>query len=262
MGLEPGRTGYNAVLWHPRRGGIEALPRAMAAGLRRPPENGAAVRKVLWRERKALVDGAGLVPYGTMVSTMPLPELLGMLEPKVPAMDAARRALKWIGVVCISYLVRKPPERRRHWVYIPERRYTPFRVGFPANINPDDVPRGRGIVSAEVSYLPGARPSLDSMVARAARDLRALGLLGPVRDLEGVLAVDMPYAYVLFDRNHRATKRAALGFLARHGIMGIGRYGNWNYGGMEDAIREGREAARLVNAYGSRAGERFPAGRD
>jgi protoporphyrinogen oxidase len=234
----------------------------MAARLRRPPETGSAVRKVLWRERKAVVGGAGTVQYSALVSTMPLPELLGMLEPKVGAMEQARRALKWIGVVCINYLVRRPGEIRRHWVYVPERRYSLFRVGFPANINPGDAPAGRGIVSAEVSYLPGRRPPVDSMVARAARDLRALGLLGPVRDLEGVLAVDMPYAYVLFDRNYRAARRAALGFLARHGIIGIGRYGNWNYGGMEDAIREGGEAASLVNAYGARAGDRFPAGRD
>lgn len=254
------RIGYNAQLVHPRHGGIEVLPRAFAAGLATPPVTGAELTRVRWRERVAEFSGAGEVPYGLLVSTLPLPALLGLLDPLPPALARVRKDLRWIGVMCLHVCVRRPHERRRHWVYVPEKRYSFYRFGFPANINRHDAPAGHGIVSAEVSYVPGRRPPLAAAMARCRRELRAMGVIGRDSRVVDELAVDFPTAYVVMDRKYPGARAAALRWLAARGILSIGRYGGWVYGGMEDALVEGRDTGRLIRAYGGRAAAKFAAG--
>jgi len=251
--------GYNAMMWHPRHGGIEALPRAMAGRLAVPVQTGTRVVRLDWQAREAVLQDGRRLPWGVLVTTAPLPQTLGMLSPLPASMHAAGKALKSIGVMCVNVLVRNPRERHRHWIYVPGREASYYRVGFPSNINPADAPRGCGIISAEVSYLPVLRPDPNSVASRVEHDLVKMGLVGHRRDIIKSLVADMPVSYVLFDHKYSPARRAALAFLSRHNILSIGRYGSWVYGGMEDAIREGLDTGSLIRAYGERAGARFPA---
>jgi protoporphyrinogen oxidase len=251
------RTGYNARLEHPRHGGIEVLPNAFARALPRPVTMGSSLTRVRWRDRVAEFVGVAPQPYGVLVSSLPLPALLGRLDPLPPAIARARDHLRWVGVLCLHYLVRGPHERAKHWIYVPERRFPFFRVGFPSNINPADAPRGAGIISAELSYKSGCRPPIGAALARARLGLRDLGVLGRGCRIVREIAVDIPCGYVVFDRAYPEARRTALRWLAARNILSIGRYGSWVYGGMEDAVREGLDTGRLIAAYGERAGARF-----
>lgn len=252
----PSGIGYNAVMWHPRRGGIESLPREMARRLSRPVETGKELSRVRWRSRTAVFNGREEVRYSVLVSTAPLPELLDRIDPLPRAVRAARRGLRHIGVLTVHLCVRSPRDRRSHWIYFPEGRYVFYRFGYPANINPADAPRGCGIISAEVSYGPGRRPAIGELVRRVKRQLRELEALGPEGTVLDTYVADAPFAYVVHDRAHARCRRAALRFLARARIVSVGRYGGWGYGGMEDALREGREAGE-----GLRRRSPGPAGR-
>lgn len=257
LGSAQTRLGYNADLWHPKRGGIERLPIALAATLAEPPVTGDPLVRVDWKNRHAAFGRSGHVDYDVLISTLPLPMLLDRLEPLPPEMRRVRRALRWIGVLCLHVCHRHARERDRHWVYVPERKWSFYRYGFPANINPADAPKGRGIVSAEASYVPGRRPDPAAALARARKELVALGVVGRAADIEHELAVDFPTAYVVMDRKYPGARKTALRWLAARNILSIGRFGGWVYGGMEDALIEGRDTGELVAAYGSRAGSRF-----
>lgn len=260
LARRPLAIGYNADMMHPRGGGIEALPRALAAGLRRPVETGREVLRVRWRERRAVLADGEAMPYDVLVSTLPLPDLLDRLEPLPAALARIRGAFRWIGVLTVHVCVRRPRERHRHWIYTADPGLAFYRVGFPTNIVPGDAPPGHGIMSAEVSYLPGRRPSDATVLRRVLAGLARLRLLGSRRDVEATFIADFPVAYVLMDGAYERIRREALGFLARSGIASIGRYGGWVYGGMEDALREGRDAARAILRWGGRAPARLRAG--
>ncbi len=51
-------------------------------------------------------------------------------------------------------------------------------------------------------------------------------------------------AYVLFDQDYERSRATVLEWLSAQGVTSAGRYGAWAYTGMEDALLEGREAAR------------------
>ena len=54
---------------------------------------------------------------------------------------------------------------------------------------------------------------------------------------------DIPYAYVIFDEHYDPCRKQILDYLAANGAFSGGRWGGWNYGGMEDALLEGKQAA-------------------
>jgi protoporphyrinogen oxidase len=58
----------------------------------------------------------------------------------------------------------------------------------------------------------------------------------------------IPVAYVLFDHDHAAARGRVIDHLRAHGVAVAGRYGNWEYSSMEDAIVSGRDAARAPAA--------------
>jgi protoporphyrinogen oxidase len=56
-------------------------------------------------------------------------------------------------------------------------------------------------------------------------------------------------AYVIFDEHRRKALPAIQGWLQRHGIHSIGRYGAWDYGSMGDAVLDGHACAEQLNAW-------------
>jgi protoporphyrinogen oxidase len=60
-------------------------------------------------------------------------------------------------------------------------------------------------------------------------------------------ATEIPHAYVLYDDAYGPAKKTIVDFLDHAGIQTAGRYGQWEYSSMEDAIMAGRAAARRLN---------------
>ena len=58
--------------------------------------------------------------------------------------------------------------------------------------------------------------------------------------------------YVIFDKNYEQARGHVIDFLAKNGILTAGRWGGWNYGGMEDALLDGKAAAEEIQ--GKKAG--------
>ena len=60
--------------------------------------------------------------------------------------------------------------------------------------------------------------------------------------------LDIPCAYVIYDRNYRKSVEELRGFARENDIYTIGRYGAWEYSGMEDAIWQGKQVADEILA--------------
>ena len=59
-------------------------------------------------------------------------------------------------------------------------------------------------------------------------------------------AREIANAYVLYDDEYGPAKAEILKFLAHAGIQTAGRYGQWEYSSMEDAIIAGRQCAQSI----------------
>ncbi|HTP51342.1 MAG TPA: FAD-dependent oxidoreductase [Anaeromyxobacteraceae bacterium] len=237
-------TGYNASFLYPRQGGIETLVRALASRLARPPECGRwpvaidPVRKV------ATLSTGEEVGFRAIVSTIPLPELVGLVSGAPPAVLEAASALRAIAVTYVNVAARDVGAPGFHWAYLPEERFRAYRVGSASAAVPSSAPAGCRSFWVEFSArepLPAAE-----VEPAAVQTLLALGFLRSPGDVLFLETRSIPHAYVLCDRACAPARDLLLGWLEDRDILAAGRYGRWEYSSMEDALLQGRAAARRL----------------
>jgi protoporphyrinogen oxidase len=248
LGLHDEDVGYNATFRYPASGGIGMLPNGVAdrlSGLRLGHEVTRVHLKERWVE---LADGERL-EWQRLLSTISLPALIDRLVDPLPEeIVEARRALRWVRVLNLALGVEGPAPSDQHWLYFPDPELPFYRVGFPSN-HGDLAPAGCHTVSVEVSLDPGAG-DVEALAAAAQLPLVELGLLD-----EGVVRVRkvtvLDPAYVVFDHPRREAVALLRAFLREHGVMLAGRWAEWKYSAMEDAVLDGMRAARSLGGAGS-----------
>ncbi|MCK5219214.1 FAD-dependent oxidoreductase [bacterium] len=237
----PEGGGYNAKFWYPQTGGIGILGQALSASISRLRLNARAV-SVAPRRRTVDILGLGRIAWQRLISTLPLPVLVAILEQPPRRILEAAKQLHANSVIVVNLGVIRSRPNKTHWLYFPEAEYSFYRVGFPSNYG-RMAPRGRSVLSAEVAVKAGTGwEGRKKLAGRVRRDLIKAGLLEKKDIIEKEYLQYLPYAYVIYDKNHSAARKLILDYLTSQGITSIGRWGGWEYSAMEDAILAGKQA--------------------
>jgi protoporphyrinogen oxidase len=78
-----------------------------------------------------------------------------------------------------------------------------------------------------------------------------MGLIGGPEEVAFARLRKIDWAYVIFNHDYFGALDVIRPFLEQVGIVSAGRYGDWNYSSMEDALLFGRQAAdRARNMLG------------
>ncbi|HEY5658471.1 MAG TPA: FAD-dependent oxidoreductase [Myxococcota bacterium] len=239
---EPQNTGeYNAQFWYPKRGGIEALVRGLAAPLEEIRLRSRVVHVDL--EERTLHTGDG-ASYGwdLAFSSLPLRELCRLSAHHEIA--AGADVLSHSATLVFNIGIRgplAPALRDAHWVYVPDPALPFYRVGVYSNISRGLCPPGCAALYAEVAA-PGDAPlRLAQLQPRVIEALAQLGWVDP----SAILCVSsnaIPCAYVHQTPEAEQFAPWAKQVLRSHGVIPIGRYGLWGYTSMEDSIHSAIDA--------------------
>jgi protoporphyrinogen oxidase len=146
-------------------------------------------------------------------------------------------------VLNIALGVRGPAPVSEHWRYFPDPSVPYYRVGFPSN-HGRLAPEGCHTVSVEISLDPG-RGDVDGELQRADAALEATGLVDPSAVVVRQLTMVDP-AYVVFDHERKQAVATLRQWLSSRGIRLSGRWAEWKYSAMEDAVLDGMAAARRI----------------
>ncbi len=235
--------GYNATFWYPREGGIGALARAFERVIRPIKFHRCAVA-IDWRRKRVVFQNGQQVEYDYLASSVPLVVLGQLLAPLPSSVNSWWRRLRYTSVVAVHVAVRsRQPIEHRHWVYFADPSISFFRVGFPGTLSDRSSPAGTSLLYVEVAVSPEHQLSLNTVADQVVIDLQRVGLIGDLQDVILQYPVAIPFAYIVYDREHHEATKGIHQFLREQGIWSIGRYGRWRYTTMEDAIRDGRDAA-------------------
>jgi len=238
VGLNNRELGYNQRFLYPRLG-IGELPRGMYQRskhvlLEREPRR-------VDLERRVLEFDDERVPFEVLISTVPLKVLLGLIEPLPSEVRAAANLLRASHLYYLDVALERPTRTDFHWVYVPEARYPFYRVGCYTHFSPDLAPPGTGSLYVELAER--SEPNLAELMPRVTAALVEMGVLDDARHVRFARVRRIDYAYVIFDHAYYGALETIRPFLAEARILSTGRYGGWQYGAMEDALREGAEAA-------------------
>jgi hypothetical protein len=137
-------------------------------------------------------------------------------------------------------------------VYVPERDYPFFRVGFLSNVVRSSAPAGCASLFVEKSFPAGARVDTAREIESAVRGLKRMGVLRRGSRIEEIRPVMLDPAYVLFDGFRGEAVRSLAREFRRRSVSLAGRYGAWDYYGMETSMADGVRAAREATRHRGR----------
>ncbi|HYQ40748.1 MAG TPA: FAD-dependent oxidoreductase [Polyangiaceae bacterium] len=238
VGLNDRELGYNTNFIYPRMG-IGQLAQGMA---RRVPklELGKSPLRIELSRRRLRFEHEE-VPFDVLLSSIPLPRLLELID-EVP--EPIRRAAAKLRCSHLHYLdvaLARPSGKDFHWAYVPEEKYPFYRVGCYSHFSPALAPPGKSSLYVELA--DRRPPNLERLLPQVADGLIEMGIIDRADEIEFARARRIDYAYVIFDHEYFAALDAIRPFLDASRIISSGRYGEWNYSAMEDAILFGRSAA-------------------
>ena len=134
-----------------------------------------------------------------------------------------------------------------HWLYVPDKNISFYRVGFYDNIASSD----KGSLYVEVAFAEGQTINPEVEFDSVIKGLRKIGIITN----QEVVAYDyviMDPAYVhIVNQQYIDELREKL---KENNIFTVGRYGGWTYNSMEDCIIEAKETVDEILAYESLMG--------
>ena len=255
LGIKDKAFGYNPSFLYPALDGIKVLPESFLPGIN-GVKNGVELVEVDTKRRRATFhDRTGGVEfvehYESLVSTIPVPELVHRCLDFPAHLKEAADGLRWVSVYNVNLGVSREQVSDKHWLYFPEPEYPFYRLGFPMNFSPSLGRSGCSSMYVEMSHRPTEHVSAEELVERARAGMEQAGILRPDDEIVVADVKDLHYAYVYFDRHRAAALPAILAELERRGIYSVGRYGRWEHTSMEDAIGQGKQLAERLRLQGA-----------
>jgi protoporphyrinogen oxidase len=203
------------------------------------------------RAREIRFANGHVTGYDGLVSSVPLPDLIRMIEGAPPdVVDASRRLACSTGVL-VNIGVNRPDLSEAHMTYFYDEDISFTRLGFPHMLSPRNAPPGTGSIQAEVYFSDKYKPlagSPEDWIEPVIRDLKRCGLL---REDDRVLsshAMLLKYANVIFDLDRASALATVHGYLDELGLAYCGRYGDWGYMWTDESFKSGEAAAERALA--------------
>jgi UDP-galactopyranose mutase len=237
--------GPNAYFLYPRVGGIGAIPNALAKRVENISLN-SIVSEINPKDKRLEVTYTNNSEQkrreaDRVISSVPLPELVKMINAAPEDVVKASEALIFNSLLCFNIGVDREAISDKHWLYFPEKKYPFNRISFPMNLSSETVPKDRSSIVVEVTYR-GKKPDIEETKDRVREGLIDADILNENDKLEVFDALDFKYAYVVYDLNHRRNVNLIQGYLKPLGVSPIGRFGEWEYLNMDKSILSGKKA--------------------
>lgn len=209
------------------------------------------------RTRELKFGNGHSAPYDSLVSSVPLPELIPMISGAPPDVREAAEKLACSTCVLVNVGVDRADLSEAHMSYFYDEDVCFTRLSFPHMLSPSNAPPGCGSIQAEVYFSRKYRPltgTPDDWIEPVLASLKRTGVL---RENDRILSRHtrlVSYANVIFDRDRPSAIRTVHEYLDDIGIDYCGRYGDWGYMWTDESFISGERAVE-------RAVERKPAAR-
>ncbi len=235
--------GINAVYRYPRKGGFGYIGECLANECLDRINSGMEATNIDVDRREIEFNGDTIIPYETILSSLPLPELIKII-PNAP--DEVRKAalkLKTNSMFVVNIGVNRENITDKNWIYFLEKKFSFIRISFPFNQSDNVAPHGTSSISAEIAYgnnnsLPVSKEKMADYVVNELIDAKVLQATDEIVYLK---SIDIKYGYVIFDEERKPAVKRIHDYLKSVDIIPFGRYGLWAYLWSDEAILSGKK---------------------
>ena len=227
--------GYLHQLYYsyPTYGGFESIVTAFAERVKGDIRTNWPVASVAkegegWRVMSATGEERF---YETLVSTIPIHELLKVWKDAPAAAHESAAKLRYNSLVNIMIGCRSDPGHNYTALYVPDPEIMFHRLSFPKAFGEKCVPPGGSSIMAEITTNEGDgiwETSDDALIARAVDEIERIGFV----DRESIVytrVVRFLYGYPVYDLDYRRNVTEMREAVAATGLRLLGRFAQFDY---------------------------------
>jgi protoporphyrinogen oxidase len=195
------------------------------------------------------------IPCDGVLSTLPLPALVGMMTPSLPALVAGHASkLRYRSLKLIYIALKRPQLTDYHWVYLLDEHFRVNRISEQKNVSSHMVPADRTILCIELSCWrdePLWTASDEEIYRIALNDVMQMGYGVTEDEVEEYYVTDIATAYPVYELNFEDHLIPVLeGVHAVPNLLTLGRHGLFLNNSMDDNVLLGMKVADAVGARG------------
>lgn len=198
------------------------------------------------RARELKFSNGVVAPYDSLVSSVPLPDMIRMIDGAPQDVVDASKRLACSTCVLVNIGVNRADLSQAHMSYFYDEDICFTRLGFPHMLTALNAPPGTGSIQAEVYFSDKYRPltgAPEDWIEPVIKDLHRSGVLREDDKILSSKAMLLPYANIIFDLERADALKTVHGYLDDLGIAYCGRYGDWGYMWTDESFMSGELAA-------------------
>jgi protoporphyrinogen oxidase len=261
FGIKADPTTYFTKYMYPQQG-ISVLFENMAAAVRkaggvihlespavRIERDGDRIARVVYLEQGV----EKTIACRGVLSTLPLPQLVNMITPALPATVAQHAAkLRYRSLKLIYIALKRPQLTDYHWVYLLDDHYRVNRMSEQKNVSVSMVPADRTILCIELSCWrdePVWTASDEEVYRIALADLMKMGKGVTEDEVEDYYVTDISTAYPVYELNFEDHLIPVLeGVHAVPNLLTLGRHGLFLNNSMDDNVLLGMKIGDHISS--------------
>jgi Protoporphyrinogen oxidase len=189
------------------------------------------------------------VTYGILISSIPLPDLISIMQGAPEDVLSASKKLAFSTVWLVNLGVARADISEAMVTYFYDEEIIISRINLPHLFSASNAPAGCGTIQAEIYFSDKYKPfegSPQNLIQRTIADLRRCEFLREADQILLADAVECRHANVIYDFDRVPALRIVHGYLDESGVRYCGRFGNWDHAWTDQAFVSGEEAARAA----------------
>lgn len=253
IGIETEGYTHQLNFYYPRLGGFQSLVRAFELKLNSDKIFlNSEIKTVFKEEEKWKVQTqSSLHSYDSIVSTMPIFELIKVLKGEIPkeVLEAVAK-LRYNSMAVVLIGLNKYKYENLTALYVPDKESPAHRYCFSAGFSENLAPKGCSSIFAEITF--NSSVGKDSILSNSTIDRTIYWLVkeGFIEKSE-VCETDIryiKYAYPVYDLNYNKNMKIIYDYFDKLKIHLLGRFAQFIYINSDVCIANAKELASKLNA--------------
>jgi protoporphyrinogen oxidase len=238
-------VGYNSNFYYPKKDGINSWITNIKKKIKTEIKINHEVAKINIKNKEILFTNGHVENYDHLVTTMPLDILLEKIEKDSSSgLKNAKKHLLCNSVVNFNLGISRNISDK-HWIYFPENQFPFYRIGFPHNFSNNMAPQNCSSLYGEFSYLNKSKIDITQKLKESLKQTKKLLDLQE-NEILTEKTINISHAYVIYDFWRERNLPKILTMLEKYDIHSIGRYGQWKYSSMQEAILDGKSITKKI----------------
>jgi protoporphyrinogen oxidase len=222
-------------VYYPERGGFDEIFKGMANKIHKILYN-ERLFKISPNEKTAMIEGGRVHRWEKIISTMPLPELLEIIEDVPEELRTAVNELEYMSLKLVFLLIGQRNGSPIQRVYCSDPSIPAHKICM--NHNSSSFLKGlrKDAIVCEVSYSVEKPVDMDRLASDLISRLIEMKLIQSKEMVEDYQIHDLKYAYPVYTKTRMEIVNRAIEWLSARSIYTLGRFGEWIYINSDEAI--------------------------